>query len=87
MLPSAAIKRTTMLVKSAELLGILWLDPEVWFKGEASDEAKEIEELIKQRATAKKNKDYALADKIRNDLKERGIVLEDTPSGTTWKKL
>ena len=81
------VKNKTLLVKSAELLGILWLDPEVWFKGEASDEAKEIEELIKQRATAKKNKDYALADKIRNDLKERGIVLEDTPSGTTWKKL
>ena len=73
--------------KSAELLGILWLDPEVWFKGEATDETKEIESLIEQRATAKKNKDYALADKIRNDLKERGIILEDSASGTTWKKI
>ena len=80
-------KYKTLLVKSAELLGLLWLDPEVWFKGEATDEAKEIEELIEQRATAKKNKDYALADKIRNDLKERGIVLEDGVNGTTWKKV
>ncbi len=80
-------KYKTMLLKSADLLGILWLDPEVWFKGEATDEAKEIEELIIQRATAKKNKDYALADKIRNDLKERGIVLEDGVNGTTWKKI
>lgn len=80
-------KYKTLLKKSADLLGILWLDPEVWFKGEATDEAKEIEELIIQRATAKKNKDYALADKIRNDLKDRGILLEDGVDGTTWKKV
>ena len=41
---------------------------------------------IAERAAAKKNKDYALADKIRNELKEQGILLEDTPQGTTWKK-
>ena len=76
-----------MLLKSADLLGILWLDPEVWFKGDAADETQEIEKLIEQRATAKKNKDYALADKIRNNLKERGIVLEDGANGTTWKKI
>lgn len=80
-------KYKTLLKKSADLLGILWLDPEVWFKGETTDEAKEIEELIIQRATAKKNKDYALADKIRNDLKDRGILLEDGVNGTTWKKI
>lgn len=80
-------KYKTLLTKSAELLGILWLDPEAWFKGDASDEVQEIEMLIEQRATAKKNKDYALADKIRSDLKERGIILEDGPSGTTWKKI
>ena len=80
-------KYKTLLLKSADLLGILWLDPEVWFKGDASGEVQEIEALIEQRATAKKNKDYALADKIRNDLKERGIVLEDGVNGTTWKKI
>jgi cysteinyl-tRNA synthetase len=81
------LRYKSLLLKSAELLGILWLDPEVWFKGEATDETLEIESLIEQRATAKKNKDYALADKIRNDLKERGIILEDSVSGTTWKKI
>lgn len=45
----------------------------------------EIEELIKQRSEARKNKDWALADKIRDDLKARGIVLEDTPDGVKWK--
>ena len=49
-------KYKSLLIKSAYLLGILWLDPEVWFKGKASDEAEEIEALINQRAMAKKNK-------------------------------
>ena len=79
-------KRKSVLLKSAELLGILWQDPENWFKGDAGNEAAEIEALIVRRAEAKRNKDYVLADKIRNDLKEKGILLEDGPQGTTWKK-
>lgn len=47
----------------------------------------EVEELIRQRQEARKNKDFALSDKIRDDLKARGIVLEDTPQGVRWKKL
>ena len=39
------------------------------------------------RLEAKKNKDWATADAIRNELKEQGIILEDTPQGTTWKKV
>ncbi len=45
----------------------------------------EIEDLIKQRQEARKNKDFALSDKIRDDLKARGIVLEDTPQGVRWR--
>ncbi len=45
----------------------------------------EIEALIEERTQARKNKNWALADKIRDDLKERGIVLEDTPDGVKWK--
>ncbi len=47
---------------------------------------KEIESLITQRTEAKANKDYALADKIRDDLLARGIILEDTPQGVRWKR-
>ena len=46
----------------------------------------EIEDLIEQRTQARKNKDFALADKIRNDLLDRGIVLEDTREGVKWKR-
>ena len=71
----------------AYMLGLLYNDPEAWFKGADTDnEATEIEALIAQRTEAKKNKDWATADAIRNSLKERGIVLEDGPSGTTWKR-
>ena len=45
----------------------------------------EIEELIAQRQQARKEKNFALADKIRDDLKARGIVLLDTPQGVKWK--
>lgn len=45
----------------------------------------EIEALIEKRTEARKNKDWALADKIRDDLKARGIVLLDTPDGVKWK--
>ena len=45
----------------------------------------EVEELINKRQEARKNRDFALADKIRDDLKARNIVLEDTPQGVRWK--
>lgn len=76
------------LLADAGLLGLLWQDPEQWFKGgenQADEEA--IAQKIAARAAAKKNKDYALADKIRDELKAQGIILEDSPNGTTWKKL
>ena len=76
------------LLASADLLGILWQSPSEWFKGgESDDEAAAIEAKIAERAAAKKNKDYALADQIRNQLKEQGIILEDSPQGTTWKRI
>ena len=48
---------------------------------------KDIEELIQKRADAKKNKDFKLADEIRQELLDKGIVLEDTRQGTKWKRV
>ena len=47
---------------------------------------KDIEELIQKRADAKKNKDFKLADDIRQELLDKGIILEDTRQGTKWKR-
>ena len=46
----------------------------------------EIEALIEKRQEARRNKDWATADKIRDDLKAKGIILKDTPQGVTWTK-
>ena len=81
------IKYKSELLANAYLLGLLWQDAESWFKGGTEGDDAEIEAKIQARAEAKKNKDWATADKIRNELKEQGIILEDGPNGTTWKRL
>jgi cysteinyl-tRNA synthetase len=53
---------------------------------QSDENTAEIEELIEKRAQAKKAKDFAAADSIRQSLKDRGIILEDGPAGTTWRK-
>lgn len=69
------------------LLGIGNLDENEYFQIGVSEEFKlEIEEKIKQRNEAKKEKDYQKADEIREFLKERQILLQDTPDGTIWEK-
>jgi cysteinyl-tRNA synthetase len=47
----------------------------------------EIQKLIDERQKARKDKNFARADEIRNTLKEMGIVLEDTPAGVKWKRI
>jgi len=66
-------------------LGILQGDPRLFLRaGTALDEAT-IEGLIQQRAAAKKAKNFAEADRIRSELLAQGVVLKDSPSGTTWE--
>lgn len=71
------------------VLNILQLDPEAFMKGSAagSDDAARIDALVAERAQAKKDKNWALADKIRADLLAEGIELLDGPQGTSWRKL
>ena len=47
----------------------------------------DIRTLVEERTEARKNRNFARADEIRDTLAERGIILEDTPEGTRWKKL
>ena len=72
----------------AGVLGLLGQDPEAFFQGNAGadDEVAEIEALIKARNDARAAKDWPAADAARNRLNELGIVLEDGPQGTTWRR-
>jgi len=67
-----------LLMELSDVLGIL--------QKNAGTLDEEIEALIAQRQQARKEKNWALADKIRDDLKAKGIILEDTPQGVRWKR-
>lgn len=73
---------------NANILSILQKDPETWFKGgEAASDVGHIEAQIALRIEARKNKDFASADNIRDALVENGIILEDRPDGSTdWRR-
>jgi cysteinyl-tRNA synthetase len=72
------------LKASARLLGLLESSAADWFQGDV--DASSIERRIAERAEAKKNRDFAKADQIRDELKAEGIILEDGPAGTTWRR-
>ena len=79
------------LVELGGILGILYQDPVKFLQSGAAacgadDEVAKIEALIEQRKQARANKDYAAADAARNELTAMGIVLEDGPNGTTWRR-
>jgi cysteinyl-tRNA synthetase len=76
-----------ILLKSlAQILGLLSKDPEHFLQGKNSKDDVDIELMIKKRNDAKKNKNFQEADGIRANLLEKGILLEDTPEGTIWRK-
>lgn len=84
----SASKLAALMRELADVIGILYQDPEAFFKGNSGseDEVAEIEALIKLRNDSRAAKDWANADMARDKLTEMGIVLEDGPSGTTWRK-
>ncbi|MCQ4159319.1 cysteine--tRNA ligase [Roseomonas sp. GC11] len=73
------------LRQAAAVLGLLGGDAKAWRQGEAGDSAA-IEAAIQARLDARKAKNWAEADRIRADLLAQGVILEDGPGGTTWRK-
>ena len=79
------IEDINLLVKLGNVIGILSQDVEDFLQDNLSAEI-DVEGIIKQRDQAKAAKDYHMADKLRNDLLEKNILIEDTPSGTVWRR-
>jgi cysteinyl-tRNA synthetase len=87
--PAEKARLKGLIAAAGGLLGVLGADPEAWFQG-ADDGggagAAEIEKLITQRNAARAEKDFAEADRIRDELAAAGVVLEDGPDGTSWRR-
>ncbi|MEE4186494.1 MAG: cysteine--tRNA ligase [Gammaproteobacteria bacterium] len=85
--PAAAVTAAAELRASAELLGLLATDPDVWFTegGDADISPAVIEGLMAERAAARAAKDFAAADRIRDELTAMGVVVEDGPDGPQWR--
>ena len=85
--PIDSVKHAGEVLATGQLLGLLQKSPEDWFKGNASDDDQaEFDAIAKRREEARTRKDWAAADAARDEAKEKGIVLEDGPNGTTWRK-
>jgi cysteinyl-tRNA synthetase len=75
------------LIADGQLLGLLQEDPARWLKGGMEAKGEDwIATQIAARAAARKDKDFAAADRIRKELLDAGIILEDGPKGTTWRR-
>jgi cysteinyl-tRNA synthetase len=76
------------LLECGQLVGLLQQNPSVWFRAGSSELDKtKIDGLIAQRYQARKDKDFATADRIRDELVALGIEILDRPEGTSWRKL
>jgi cysteinyl-tRNA synthetase len=82
--------QATALFAGGRLLGLFSQRPEAWFKaavGDVTISDAEIEALIEARNAARKAKNFRESDRIRDELKAKGVVLEDSPRGTTWRRI
>jgi len=87
--PQQARQRAATLKYLGSILGLLQQPADQFLQGETGGEgpdAEEIEALIQQRSEARRNKDWAESDRIRDLLAEQGIILEDNAAGTTWRR-
>ena len=86
--PQAAVLASQMR-GLGNILGLLELDPQAYLRGEAGEgdlADANVDALVVQRQQAKLDRNFALSDQIRDQLKVAGIVLEDSKEGTVWKR-
>ncbi|MBY0578607.1 MAG: cysteine--tRNA ligase [Burkholderiales bacterium] len=87
---SNSVPLSIQLRKLGGVLGLLQRDPRQFLQGDSKQSqgmsAGQIDTLIQQRTDARKAKDFAESDRVRNELLQAGIILEDGPQGTTWRR-
>ena len=82
------LRLAATMYAAGDLMGLLQSDAEAWFAGHVDGElsADDIESIIEKRQMAKQQKDYAAADRYRDELQAAGVRIEDGPDGTTWRR-
>ncbi len=83
-----AIDLARQLRAGADVVGLLHEDPVAWFEAGSTTDADivRIDSLLKQRTNARAAKDFAEADRIRDELTDMGVVIEDGPNGPRWRR-
>jgi cysteinyl-tRNA synthetase len=84
--PERKMDLQSILKGSARMMGLLYLTSEQWFKGDTDADADKIESLIQARLSARSARDFAKADQLRDELVGMGLILEDSPQGTQWRR-
>lgn len=85
-----SLTEAIMLYSLGRILGLMTYTPDSFFKQGSMEDTfsdKKVEELIAEREVYRRNRNFAEADRIRDELLEQGVVLDDTAQGTTWKRL
>ncbi len=82
---SQSLSQAALLKALGGVLGLLQQEPQAFLQGAAALDGAAIEQRIAERAAAKAARDFARADAIRKELAEQGVVLKDSPTGTTWE--
>ena len=86
--PEEKVAAKKALLSAGEFLGLLQRNPEDWFKHSSGDDAIDaawVEQMLIERTEARKARDFAKADRIRDELAAKNIVIEDGPQGARWK--